>query len=345
MTLMEQEIKEQPQVLKDCIKNNHDVLLRISDAVKCKKPTYAVVAARGTSDHAATYFKYLAGVYAGMPVTLSAPSITTAYGSKLKLNGAIVIGVSQSGKAADVLAVLDQAKEQGAITIAVTNFDDSPLAKIADFHLNCTAGLERSVAATKTYTAQLMLLAQVVVSISGNEELAKKLDKVPDLVERTLSDTTSLENLVSRFRYMNECFVLGRGYLYPAALEAALKIQETCYVRARGYSIADFHHGPFAMVNRDIPVFFMGADVQTDKDTIEMIDKTKETGAEITVITNKKEIANKADFSIMLPPEAEGDIAVFAAAAVSQLFACRLSVLRGNNPDTPRGLNKVTITK
>ena len=345
MTLMEKEIKEQPEVLKTCIEKNRAVLKQIGEAYKKANPTFAVVAARGTSDHAATFFKYLAGVYAGLPVDLAAPSVITAYNSAPNFKNALVIGVSQSGKAADVLSVIKTAKEQGAITIAITNFEDSPLAKEAEFHLNCSAGLEKSVAATKTYTSQLMLLSQIVAVITDSKELAEKLDKVSGIVENILKDTSDIDKLVTRYCFMNECFVLGRGFLYPAAMEAALKIQETSYVRARSYPVSDFHHGPFAMVNEGMPIFFIAADTKTDNDVCEMMDKAKGVGAEIIAITNKEEIAKKADFSLMLPKEAEGEIAIFAAAVVSQMFACRLSVLKGNNPDSPRGLNKVTITK
>lgn len=345
MTLMEKEIMEQPSVLKDCADFNKDTLAALMDELAAKKPSHIVLAARGTSDHAGIYFKYLCEVYCGIPVSLAAPSVLTAYNGKLNLEGALVIAVSQSGAAADALAVVEQGNAAGATTVAITNFPDSVVASAAKFHLWCNCGLEKSVAATKTYMTSLYLLAAIVANWSKNAELLDMLTKVPAIVDETLATTTYFTDLAKRFRFMEECFYLSRGYMYPMAMEASLKIQETCYVRARAYAVSDFHHGPFAMIKDNMPVFLYACDKATDKDVVEMIHKAKSAGGETIVISNKQEIADLGDVAIKMPDAAEGPAAIFAGAACAQVFACRLAAAKGLNPDAPRGLTKVTITK
>ena len=345
MTLMEKEIMEQPRALVDCENVNKETMDKLVAELKATNPTHIVLAARGTSDHAGTYFKYLCEVFKGIPVSLAAPSVVTAYGGKLNLKDAVVIAVSQSGAAADALEVVKAGNACGCTTVAITNFPDSVVAKEAKFHLWCNCGLEKSVAATKTYMTSLYLLAEIVAKWSEDKGLLEMLPKIEGLVAETLKDVSYFTELAARFRFMEECFYLSRGYMYPMAMEAALKTQETCYVRARSYAVSDFHHGPFAMIRDNMPVFFFACDKATDKDVVEMIDKVKGAGAETIVISNKQEIADKGDIAIKLPDAAEGPAAIFAGAACAQMFACRLAAAKGLNPDAPRGLTKVTVTK
>lgn len=345
MTLMEKEIMEQPAALRDCEEFNKETMAQLIAKLDEVKPTHIVVAARGTSDHAGTYFKYLCEVYMGIPVSLAAPSVVTAYNGKLNLKDALVIAVSQSGAAADALAVVEQGNATGAVTVAITNFPDSVVAQAANFHLWCDCGLEKSVAATKTYMTSLYLLAEIVAKWSRDAGLNAMLEKLPVMVDETLASTKYFTELAMRYRFMEECFYLSRGYMYPMAMEASLKIQETCYVRARAYAVSDFHHGPFAMVRENMPVFFFACDKATDKDVVEMINKVKTVNADIVVISNKQEIADMGTIGIKLPDEAEGPAAIFAGAACAQMFACRLAAAKGLNPDAPRGLTKVTVTK
>lgn len=345
MTHMWLEILEQPKVFEKCLIQNEKNIRTIVSILKERNIRHVIIAARGTSDHAGIYAKYLAEIKLGIPVTLAAPSIFTLYNGNLKMDDSLVIGISQSGRAADVLEVINKAKAQGALTVSITNHADSPLAQEAEFHLDCAAGVEKSVSATKTFTTQVYLLAHLIAEWAEDEALKNELSKVPEIVQKVIDNADYIKSLVQRYRFMNECFVLGRGINFPIALESALKIQETSYVRAKAYATSDFHHGPFAMIDNHMPVIIFAPEGPTLADSMEMINKLKNAGADVLVVSNNAEALSKGDTSIEIPNGA-GEFAVpFANAVVGQIFACSLSVLRGLNPDTPRGLSKVTITR
>lgn len=345
MTLMWNEILEQPQVLRNCLEANRDTVQEVVKAIQDKEITSVYIAARGTSDHAGTYAKYIIEMVTGIPVAMAAPSILTMYHKSLKLGHALVIGISQSGKAADVLEVIKEGNRQGAVTVSVTNFPDSPMAKEAKFHLSCEAGLEKSVAATKTFTSQMMLLANLAAEWAQDEKMKQELRKVPDLVAETLKLGDEITEKVQRYRFMNECFVLARGVNYPIAMEAALKTQETCYIRAKAYAVSDFHHGPFAMIEEDMPVFVYAPKGPSMNDMVEMLNKLKDKNAEMVIISNNPEILGMGATSFRIPDTENDILSPFLNVAVAQMFACQLSLARGLNPDSPRGLNKVTITR
>lgn len=345
MAKMLEEILEQPDVLRRCVESNQKTITAITRDIKNRAVNNVVIAARGTSDHAGVYAKYIIEYALGIPVALAAPSILTIYNRKLNLENSLVIGISQSGKAADVLEVIKNANSSGAITVSVTNDQTSPLALEAGYHLYCDAGLEKSVAATKTFTSEMMLVAQLVAEWSGDEALKKDLAAVPDNLLKIFNSTEDIQSKVERYRFMNECFVLARGINYPIALEAALKIQETCYVRAKAYATSDFHHGPFAMIEKDMPVILYAPEGPSMKDTLEMANKLKQAGAEIVVVSNNREMLALGDSTFIIPETYSDVISPFYNIIIAQLFACFLSLAKGLNPDAPRGLNKVTITK
>jgi len=344
MTFMWKEINEQPQVLERCFDYNYNTSLEIAKAVKEKQVRYAVIAARGTSDHAGIYGKYLLEAYAGLPVGLAAPSVTTMYGSSLDFSAGLVIGISQSGEAKDVLAVLKSAKKSGAITVGITNFVDSPVAKEVDFHLWCHAGLEKSVAATKTFTSQMMALAILSAAISGKANLFEQLKKVPELVLKVLDAHEGIDVFVKKYTFAQELFVLARGLNYPIALEQGLKIQETTYIRAKSYAVSDFHHGPFAMLSPLVPVLVFALKDAVLDDVNIMLDKLKEKNLEIIVVGNDAKTLEKGTESFMLP-DCEPAVSPFLSGVFAQMFACKLAIAKGLNPDKPRDLNKVTITE
>lgn len=345
MTQMWEEIFEQPVVLKKCLEFNTQIIKEIVTALKEQDINSVVIAARGTSDHAGIYGKYIIECATGIPVAMAAPSVQTMYHKHLKLKNTLVIGISQSGAAADVLEVIREANLQGAVTVSITNFTDSPLALESKFHLFTNAGLEKSVAATKTFIAQIYLLAQLVAAWSDDENLKKELSLVPENLSRTLKTAELITEKVQRYRYMEDCFVLARGINYAIALESALKIQETSYVRAKAYAISDFHHGPFAMIENGTPVLVYAPEGPSLPDTLEMIHKLKNIGAELVIISNKQEILDLGDCAFRIPETSNDMISPFYNVTIAQMFACQLSLSRGLNPDSPRGLNKVTITK
>lgn len=345
MVLMRQEIMEQPVALKNCKEYNAGLIAKIAAEIRERNVCGTFIAARGTSDHAGTYGKYLMETTLGIPVAMAAPSVVTVYGKDLKLANYLVIGISQSGKAADAIEVLNNANKAGALTIAITNDEESPMAKTAKYHLFCNAGLEKSVAATKTFTTELYLLALLVAEWAGDDSLKKKLDEVPANIAKMFDASEEFRNKAQRYRYMNDCFVLSRGLNYPIALEAGLKIQETCYVRAKAYPVSDFYHGPLAMIDRDTPVFVYAPEGPIVKDMTDIITRLKELDAELIVISNNEELLQMGRCSFRIPATNDDAISPFYNTIVAQLFACELSLAKGLNPDQPRSLRKVTITK
>lgn len=346
MTKMKQEIFEEPAAMKRCAESNAATLDALAEKLKSAKISNVVVAARGTSDHAGIYGKYIIEGLLGIPVGLSACSVTTLYGSQLNYSGMLVIGISQSGKAADVLEVIKNAKATGAITCTITNTLGSPLADAADYHLYCDAGLEESVAATKTFGTQLYLIAQLVARWADRKDILDKLAKVPENMCQILEQDETIAQIATRYRFMNEAFILSRGINYPIALESTLKIQETNYVRAKGYPISDFHHGPFAMVDEGMPVLVYMSDGPVKNDSMEMFKKLQSVDADILVISDDDELLAQGDLGFKVPyAEKEDMIATFYFALFAQLFAANLADVKGRNPDAPRGLKKITITK
>lgn len=345
MTIMEKEIREQPEVLEKCWSNNIELINEIVETMKERCISNVFIAARGTSDHAGIYGKYVFEILCGLPVALAAPSVFTLYNSTVNFTNSLVIGISQSGEAEDVKEVLASATKQGAISIAITNFPKSPLALNAKYHLDCSAGLEKSVAATKTFTAQMYLLGLLATSFANNCEVLEGFKQLPNNIKRVFGLENKIQQIAGRFRYMNECFVLARGTNYSVAMETALKIQETSYVRAKAYAVSDFYHGPFAMLDINIPVFIIAPEGESFKDMTEMVEKLGEKGIELIIISNNKNILKKAKVALELPKEINDVYSPFYNAIIAQILACNISLNKGLNPDSPRDLSKVTITR
>ncbi len=344
-TLMWKEILEQPVALERCHVKNAPVIKEIVMAAKGKNIRQVVLAARGTSDHAAVYGKYVIELLLGIPVSLSASSIFTIYQGNLNFENCMVIGISQSGKAADVLEVMRSARRNGAVTVGITNNAESEIAHESEFFLNCEAGLEKSVAATKTFGTQLFLLAALAAEWAENKDIQGEIYRLPERIPQVFGVADAIDSKVERYRFMNECFVLARGINYAISLEAALKIQETTYVRAKAFATSDFQHGPIAMIDRDIPVFIFAPDGPSLKDVTGMIEKMRNEQIETIVISNREDILDMGVTSFRIPDTANDIISPFFNVIVAQMFACKLSLAKGLNPDSPRGLNKVTVTK
>lgn len=345
MTQMWNEIWEQPLALERCHEKNLPVIQKIVEVLKSRQIDQIVLAARGTSDHAAVYGKYVLELLTGIPVSLSASSVFTIYQRTLKFQNALVIGISQSGRAADVLEVLKGANSGGAITIGITNYGDSPIATEAKYHLNCEAGVEKSVAATKTFTTQLYLLAQLAAQWADDGEFQRELLTVPGRISHTFEAAGEIEKQVARYRFMQECFVLARGINYAISLEAALKIQETTYVRAKAFATSDFQHGPIAMVDSDIPVFIYAPEGPSFQDMAAMAQKMRDGQIETVIVSNNRELLALGTCGFAIPETANDMISPFFNVVIAQMFACQLALVKGLNPDSPRGLNKVTITR
>lgn len=345
MSLLLNEICEQPVVLKALAAKNAVTVKTVAEEYRKRGLDGIYFAARGTSDHACVYAQYLFGITAGIPCALGTPSVITKYGAKMKFGTDLVIGVSQSGKAEDVLEVLKQANSQGCLTVAVTNDEGSPMAREAKYHLYCAAGPEISIAATKTFTAQMYLLALLCAELSDNDDLRAQLAGIPDDVADLLKYASpALEAKLVRYRYLTNAFILGRGLEYPIALEGALKILETNCIKMEGAAISDFYHGPIAQIaDGDLVIVISSRGATSDDDRM-MIDRLHEIGAEVFVITNDEELYKSEKFGILTPEGGKYTVPFLFAVCV-QVFAYELTVIRGIDPNKSKVLKKITITK
>ena len=344
MTKMWEEILEQPEILNNCLKNN-DTINKLVEKISESNIRFVVISARGTSDHAAIYAKYLIEYKLDLPVCLTAPSIITSYGSSIDYKDCLVIAISQSGQAADALAVIRQGNKCDTITVGITNNEDSPIAKESDFHIYTNAGVEKSVAATKTFSSQLMSIAHLVSVWKNDTEMMEEILSIPDSIKDIFLLEDQISYLARDLSKLENCFVLARGLNYPIALEAALKIQETCYVEAESFAISDFYHGPLAMVDNKTTAFLFAPTGPTFEDSKKLFEKLTGLDAKIILITNDKELSKKCKNSFMIPETKNDIISPFYNAVFAQMFACKLSLAKGLDPDKPRSLRKVTITK
>ena len=341
MSLMLQEIAEQPAVLERTIAAEREKFIKLGDFLRQKDIDVIILVARGSSDNAALFGRYLLEVTTGIPVSLSAPSVFTLYNAKLRLKRAVVIGVSQSGEGVDINHVLEQAKSYGAFTIAITNEADSSMAKIADETLLIHAGREKSVAATKTYTGQ-MLHFYMLANAVGNRRL--ELHKIPGFTHAALELEGKVKEVVQRYIFMENCVVVGRGMNYGNSYELALKLMETCYVVAERFSSADFFHGPLAIVERRFPVILFAPIGVTKQSSVDLLNRVHELNADALSITNDDEVSKLSTHSITLPSEIDEFLSPIPFIIPAQLFAAHLSEAKGLDPDEPRSLAKITKT-
>ncbi|MBC7900965.1 MAG: SIS domain-containing protein [Saprospiraceae bacterium] len=341
MSLMLQEIAEQPEVLRRTIAAERGKVTKLGDFLRQKDIDVIVLVARGSSDNAALFGRYLLEVTTGIPVSLSAPSVFTLYNAKMKLKRALVIGVSQSGEGDDINLVLERAKEAGAFTLGITNEADSTMAKIADETLLIHAGREKSVAATKTYTGQ-MLHFYMLASAIGDQRL--DFHKIPDFADQALELQPKVKHLVERYAFMENCVVVGRGMNYGNSYELALKLMETCYVIAERFSSADFFHGPLAIVERRFPVILFAPAGSTRQSSVDLLNRLHELHADCLTITNDAKISELSSRSLTMPGDIDEFLSPIPFIIPAQLFAAYLSEAKGLDPDAPRSLAKVTKT-
>jgi glucosamine--fructose-6-phosphate aminotransferase (isomerizing) len=341
-TLLQHEISSQPELIAALL----DAELAHIGQIAGQLPpyNYALVAARGSSDHAALYAKYAWGALAGLPVALAAPSLHTLYGAPPRLSGALVIGISQSGQSPDIVAVLDDARRQGRPTLAVTNDASSPLAGVADHVVELHAGPERSIAATKTYTAELTVLAALAAHWSGQPARLAELERIPERLQATLQQLDTIPARAERYRYMTQCVVIGRGYNYATAYELSLKLEELTYLMATAHSSADFRHGPIATVAEGMPVILIAPRGQTYLDMRSLAEELRQRAAELLVVSDDQEILALAQTPLPLVAEVPEWLSPITAILPGQALALHLTLAKGLHPDQPRGLRKVTRT-
>jgi glucosamine--fructose-6-phosphate aminotransferase (isomerizing) len=341
---LEQEIGEQPSALERQLQQSRQAVTEVAAAIRRRAPRCIVMAARGSSDNAARYAQYLLGAHNGLLVSLATPSLFTLYGAPPRLSDTVVIGVSQSGRSPDIVAVLDEARAQGALGIAVTNDTSSPLAQAAAHCLPLCAGQERSIAATKTYTASLCALAMLSVALDDSPEGWSALEGLPGLARECLRAEAAPTEPDAALRGSERLFVIGRGFNYATAFEVALKIKETGYLVAEPYSSADFRHGPSAVVEQGFPVVLIAPTGRAQQDVADLSGLCRQRGAPVVAISNDPTVLDAADHPLPMPTVAEW-LSPLLAVIPGQRFAVALARARGLDPDNPRGLSKVTETR
>jgi glutamine---fructose-6-phosphate transaminase (isomerizing) len=341
-SLLHQEIASQPEVIARLLERETQ---HIQQIVAHLPPfDYVLIAARGSSDHAATYAKYAWTTLAGYPIALAAPSLLTMYHAPMRLAHALVVGISQSGQSPDIIAVLEEGKRQGRPTLAITNDGASPLAAVADHVIELHAGAEKSVAATKTYTAQLTVMALFAAALRGQAQHMEELQQLPTAIEAALQLSAPLAQSIERYRYMDRCITIGRGYNYATSFELALKLKELTYVMATAYSSADFRHGPIATIENGLPVFLVMPLGATFADMLELAQDLRQRGAELLIISESAHALSLARTALPIPAGMPEWLSPLIAIIPGQLVALHLALAKGLNPDIPRGLHKVTRT-
>ncbi|MFI1395075.1 SIS domain-containing protein [Streptomyces sp. NPDC020681] len=340
--IMSGEMAEQPAVLRRILEQGAPRIREVASAIAARSPRFVLLTARGTSDNAALYAKYLLEIQLGLPCGLTSMSTTTAYGARPDLRDVLVVTVSQSGGSPDLVASTKAAREAGAITLAVTNNPDSPLAAVSEFHIDILAGPEKALPATKTYTASLLALYLFVEGLRGGDGAAAKA--LPDLAAHVLSRQDEVRQLASRYRFAERMVITSRGYGYPTAKEAALKLMETSYIPALSYSGADLLHGPLAMVDNISPVIAVVTDGKGGAALQPVLDRLRGRGADLVVIGPAPQVsASSAGFTLPtegVPEELQPILEILPL----QLLAYEVTIARGQDPDAPRALAKVTET-
>ena len=336
------EIHEQPAVLERTRKLEWPALERLRRQFARRKFSVVILVARGTSDNAAQFGRYLVELTTGRVASLAAPSVHTLYRARLNLSNALVVGISQSGETTDVNRVIGSCRRQRAFTVAITNFDRSTLARTADEVLLTHARAERSVAATKTYTSQLLLLYGVARALGAPIRTAD-LERLPELAADALRLEPSVPRLAGRYADMRRCVVVGRGLNYANAFELGLKLMETCYIVAERFSSADFLHGPVAIVEPKFPVFVFVAPGVTQPSLLDLVAQLKKRKADVQVICGSG-CQPRGVRALVIPRRIPDLWTPIPYIIPGQLLAAHLAEAKGLNPDAPRFLKKVTRT-
>ncbi|ADV66198.1 SIS domain-containing protein [Deinococcus maricopensis] len=341
--LMLTEARQTPQVIERQLRENQGAVRAVAQAIRERQPAFAVTVARGSSDHACTVLKYALETTLGLPVASGHPSVHTLYGATLRLGGALVIAVSQSGASPDVVETVRMARQGGALTVALVNVEDSDLARTAEFVLPLHAGEERAVAATKSYLASLTALLPVLADLTGDEALTRALEGLPDVLTRTLTLEADAADRAERYRYAESLITLARGIPFGVAQEAALKLKETSGIHAEAYSAAEFSHGPKRLVHEGVPLLaFTGADAAGEAARRAYAD-LMESGADLLALGTGEAPSGARHLKVPATGHALTD--PVADALAFYLFAAHLALHRGLNPDAPPMLSKVTKTR
>lgn len=345
VSVLHAEIAEQPEVLRRLLADGAAEVEAIAARLRGRDVQHVVIAARGASDNAARYAQYLFGAYNRLTVTLATPSLFTRYQARPRMTGALVIGISQSGQSPDLAAVVGEGRRQGCPTLAITNVAGSPITAVADYTIALRAGAERSVAATKTYTAQLVALAMLSAALAEDVTRQRELSRVPDYVAAALGvDDRLMSAAVDNLKHAGHGVVLGRGFNFATAFELALKAKELACMAVEPYSSADFQHGPIALIETGFAAIVVNVAGAVSGEVEDLLCAINARGARPVVLSNLPGSLALAAAPIELPRDMPEWLSPVAAIVPGQLLAFHLSRARGFDPDRPRGLRKVTRT-
>jgi glutamine---fructose-6-phosphate transaminase (isomerizing) len=328
------DMASQPTVLRGLAARRAELIA----ALRGPEPAGVVIVARGSSDYAAIFARYLLEAVTGRPVALAAPSLVTLYGAELRLDGWLALGISQSGRTPEIVTVLERYGAAGARTVALTNDPASALAAAADVQIELGAGEELAVPATKTFTAQLAAVALVGEALGSVPWRDSDWERLPGVVEELLGDPGPAERAAEALGDADELIAVGRGYLMCVALEAALKLREATGVRAEGWSAADFRHGPVTVARGDIPLLAVSATGPAAEDVEELAEQLESGGTLVLRLADSP--AAELPYTGDLPEP----LCTLPATVRAQQLALALAVRRGIDPDAPPGLGKVTET-
>ncbi len=342
-TELSQEILQQPDALEQVLTSADKAVSEAAARIRAFEPEVVLLAARGSSDNAARYAQYLFGAYHGLVVALATPSLFTLYHRPPRLWRALTIGLSQSGQSPDVVAVIEETRRQGGLTLAITNDPSSPLADASGMCIGLGITPEHSVAATKSYTGTLLALAMLSTKMDGDPVRIEALQSVPQAVRSALVRRQLLAPGVRALAGYNRFLVVGRGYNYCTAFEIALKMKETSYVAAEAHSMADLMHGPLAMVNEQLPVIMVAPRGVGSEESRVLLLRLQQLGAKTIVISDGELLLELADLGVPMPHMPDW-LSPLVAIVPGQLLALELATARGCDPDHPRGLSKVTRT-
>jgi glucosamine--fructose-6-phosphate aminotransferase (isomerizing) len=337
---MYSEISETPDVFSRLI-NSEAQFQQAAEKIKARNISNVIILARGTSDNAGHYLKFLIEVRLGLPVGLASPSSVSIYGAKVDFKNTLVIALSQSGKSPDLLAFASASKEGGALLIAMTNNSDSPLAKAGDIHIDLSAGPEIAVAATKSYSAELLASLLLVDSWIGNKREVRS--HLVDSSRECIANLGEVDSFANSLDAKREIVVIGRGYAYANAKELALKIQETSYISVQGMSSADYQHGPIATLNSDSQVIVLSPSGMPKKALEDSMVRIRQSEPEI-IWLGSNELALTKERVIKGSNQAKEEESTIIDAALIQYLTLGFAVKNGFNPDSPAGLSKVTKT-
>jgi len=343
-THLYQEIHQQPDLIQKLVNDPNETILALVDQIRSRGIKQVVIAARGTSDNAGRYAQYILGAHNRMVVTLATPSLFTIYRQAPDLSNTLVVGISQSGKSPDIVSVLEEGNLQGALTAALTNYPNSDLGQAANIVMDLGAGEEVSLAATKTYTSQLISLAILSAALNPSEQFRQNLAKLPQQVAEIFALEDHVNQLVERYRYMTHCAVIGRGYNYASAFEFSLKMKELTYTIAEPYSSADFLHGPVALVDRGFPVFVIAPSGKMTPEMKSTVEEVQKRDAEVIILSDQPDLLHMSAHTLTLPGGVPEWLSPITAIIPAQMFAMYLANTRGIDVDNPRGLKKVTET-